>query len=280
MVLTPSTVRNDLKCGKGAISPGERCTKGPATKTKPKENNTIRNVALGVGGAAVLGGIALGVSKYRSAQSIGSKPLGKNATPEQGISQGKRAFKEASGVALGAEIAGVGLGIAGAGLAANEYAKEPRKRQAGGIMTGATLIYLGAGTFMSGRQMRTQLATSEAEWTMGAENYKKQWYSARERAQERAKQNAASGSQGSRNVGTNRAVANPFKDLGVSEGASDADIKKKWLQLMRQNHPDAGGDPRKAQQINAAYQEIMRRRGKLDSMYADGFDFDLEALGL
>jgi hypothetical protein len=49
---------------------------------------------------------------------------------------------------------------------------------------------------------------------------------------------------------------------------------------MRENHPDVGGDPRKAQQINAAYQEIMRRRGKLDSMYADGFDFDLEALGL
>lgn len=278
--LSPKTIRNDLKCGKGAISPGERCTKGPATKTKPKENNTIRNVALGVGGAAVLGGIALGVSKYSSAQRIGSKPLGKNATPEQGISQGKRAFKEASGAALGAEIAGVGLGIAGAGLAANEYAKEPKKRQAGGIMAGGTLMYLGAGTFMSGRQMRTQLAASEAEWTKNAEDYKKQWYSAREQAQQRAKQNAASGSQGSRNVGANKAVENPFKDLNISETASDADVKKQWLQLMRQNHPDVGGDPRKAQQINAAYQEIMRRRGKLDSIYADGFDFDLEVLGL
>jgi len=66
----------------------------------------------------------------------------------------------------------------------------------------------------------------------------------------------------------------------MSEGASDADIKKKWLQLMRENHPDVGGDPRKAQQINAAYQEIMRRRGKLDSIYADGFNIDLGALSL
>lgn len=72
----------------------------------------------------------------------------------------------------------------------------------------------------------------------------------------------------------------PSAAVQVGESASDADIKKKWLQLMRENHPDVGGDPRKAQQINAAYQEIMRRRGKLDSMYADGFDFDLEALGL
>lgn len=36
MTLTPSTVRLDLKCGKGAISPGEKCTKGPATKRAPR----------------------------------------------------------------------------------------------------------------------------------------------------------------------------------------------------------------------------------------------------
>ena len=278
MTLTPSTVRQDLKCGKGAISKGEKCTKGPATPAKT--NNTIRNIALGVGGAAVLGGIALGATKMRATQRITSTPLGKNATPDQGIAQGKAAFRQARGVPLGAEIAGAGLGIAGAGLMANEYAKEPKKRQAGSIMAGGTLMYLGAGTFMSGRQMRTQLATTEAEWTKGAEDYKRQWYSAREQAQQRAEQNAASGNQGSRNVGANKAVGNPFKDLGIPEGASDADIKKKWLQLMRENHPDVGGDPRKAQQLNAAYQEIMRRRGKLDSIYADGFSIDLEALSL
>ena len=34
MALTPSAFRLDLKCGKGAISEGEKCTKGPATKVK------------------------------------------------------------------------------------------------------------------------------------------------------------------------------------------------------------------------------------------------------
>jgi len=278
--LSPKAVRQDLKCGKGAISQGEKCTKGPATKAKSKENNTIRNVALGVGGAAALGGLALGVAKYSSAKRIASRPLGKGATPDEGIAQGKKVFQELSGIARAGEIAGAGLGIAGAGVIANEYAKEPKKRQAGAIMAGGTLMYLGAGNFIGARRARTQLVSKEAEWVMGAENYKRQWNAAREQAQQRAKQNAASGSQGSRNVGANKAVENPFKDLDIPETASDADIKKKWLQLMRQNHPDAGGDPRKAQQINAAYQEIMRRRGKLDSVYADGFDIDWEALGL
>ena len=34
MTLTPSSLRLDLKCGKGAISEGEKCTKGPATRVQ------------------------------------------------------------------------------------------------------------------------------------------------------------------------------------------------------------------------------------------------------
>lgn len=52
MTLTPSTIRSDLKCGKGAISQGEKCTKGPTTQAK---------IALGVGltaGALALGALA------------------------------------------------------------------------------------------------------------------------------------------------------------------------------------------------------------------------------
>lgn len=37
--LDTAEARNDLKCGKGAISEGEKCTKGPATKVKPKKGN-------------------------------------------------------------------------------------------------------------------------------------------------------------------------------------------------------------------------------------------------
>lgn len=50
MTLTPSTIRVDLKCGKGAISKGEKCHKGPAT--------TVTKAALavvGVGGAVGVG---------------------------------------------------------------------------------------------------------------------------------------------------------------------------------------------------------------------------------
>lgn len=285
MTLTPSTVRQDLKCGKGAISKGEKCTKGPATATKP--NNTIRNIALGVGGAAVLGGVALGATKVRAARRAAQAPLGKSPTPDQFAALGKETFKQTRGVSLGVEIAGAGLGIAGAGLVANEYAKDPKKRRAGAIMAGGALMAMGTSTFGAGRTIRTQMGLKEAEWNMQSEDYKRAWTTAREQARDRTYRgtygswnNKWESRQGSRNVGANKAVGNPFKDLGIPESASDADIKKKWLQLMRENHPDVGGDPRKAQQINAAYQEIMRRRGKRDSIYADGFDIDLEALSL
>ena len=35
MTLTPATLRTDLKCGRGAISEGEKCTKGPAQRVPP-----------------------------------------------------------------------------------------------------------------------------------------------------------------------------------------------------------------------------------------------------
>jgi hypothetical protein len=44
--------RLDLKCGKGSISEGEKCTKGPATRSEKKRGGTARTVghALAVGG--------------------------------------------------------------------------------------------------------------------------------------------------------------------------------------------------------------------------------------
>jgi len=52
MSLTPSSVRLDLKCGNGAISEGEKCTKGPATrvqgqaKEKKKSGPSLRRTAV------------------------------------------------------------------------------------------------------------------------------------------------------------------------------------------------------------------------------------------
>ena len=281
MALTPSTLRQDLKCGKGSISKGEKCHKGAATTVTP-ENRTataLRTALLVGGAAAAIGGVAYGVHKYRSVNKISNTPLGANSKPEQQISRGKTAFKEARGVATGTQIAGAGLTAAGAGLIAYGN-KDKKKKNGAAIGAGVALTYLGLGTIASGAQMRMGLKTAEQEFTTNAEQYKQQWYGARDRAKQRAAENATSGSQGTRNVGSNKAVPNPYGDLGIPEGASDAEIKRRWLTLMRENHPDVGGDPRKAQRINAAYQEIQRRRGKLDSIYADGFHIDWEALAL
>jgi hypothetical protein len=61
MVLTPSSVRLDLKCGNGAISEGEKCHKGAATKAKKREPNLADRLNAGVTGAASLytGGVGL-----------------------------------------------------------------------------------------------------------------------------------------------------------------------------------------------------------------------------
>lgn len=42
MTLTHTSLRLDLKCGKGAISEGEKCTKGPATKVEPASRPSAR----------------------------------------------------------------------------------------------------------------------------------------------------------------------------------------------------------------------------------------------
>lgn len=281
MALTPSALRLDLKCGNGAISPGEKCHKGAITTANERPNNIVRNVALAAGTAALVGGALYGVRKYRSAMSLGKSPKSARATPEEQIHQTKKAFKEARGVALGTQIAGAGLTTAGGALIAGELSKkDPKKRNGLAMGAGVGLAYLGVGTIRAGAMFRQGMREAENEWTVGAEEYKRQWYNARNGAQERARNQANTGNQATRNVGANRAVPNPYKDLGVPESASDSELKKAWLKLMRQHHPDAGGDARKAQQVNAAYQEILRRRGKLDSAFADGFIIDWEALAL
>lgn len=55
MTLTPSTIRLDLKCGKGAISKGEKCHKGPATAVDPRAVAAVGLTA----GAIALGALAL-----------------------------------------------------------------------------------------------------------------------------------------------------------------------------------------------------------------------------
>lgn len=53
MTLTPSSIRLDLKCGKGAIPRGRKCHKGPATEVAKTVALVAGAAALGLGAAAL-----------------------------------------------------------------------------------------------------------------------------------------------------------------------------------------------------------------------------------
>lgn len=281
-MLSPRTVRLDLKCGKGSISPGEKCHKGAATKTtkRGKKEASFATKAAVVGGAALaLGGGLYAAKKFRKAQSIpvefeARREGGKRPTPEETASAGREVFKQTRKTISGTQIAGAGVALAGAGLMA--YGKE--KKNTAATMAGAGVAYIGAATALGGFSSKSKLKEMEGEFNVQQEAYRRQYYQAQEAAKQRQK--AAGSSYGSRRTTPNAAIKDPFKDLGVSENASDAEIKRAWLKLIRANHPDAGGDPELAKKYNAAYQEILLRRGKLDSIWADGFHIDWEALAL
>jgi len=82
-VLTPSTLRLDLKCGKGSISPGEKCTKGAAQRTAPKKRLSRKTVALGLTAGAV--GTALLFKGSR--QAILRSPRAAQRLTQKGITE-------------------------------------------------------------------------------------------------------------------------------------------------------------------------------------------------
>lgn len=61
-----------------------------------------------------------------------------------------------------------------------------------------------------------------------------------------------------------REASSPYAILGVDPGMDIADIKLVYRTLIRKYHPDSGKspDPKKAAQINAAYDEIWKLRGE------------------
>jgi hypothetical protein len=91
MALTPSSIRTDLKCGKGSISKGEKCHKGAATKAK--------NIASAVG---ILGGLAVNATAYG---------IGVNRALNGDLAGAGRALQVA-----GAAEAAMGLGAQGLGF--------------------------------------------------------------------------------------------------------------------------------------------------------------------
>jgi DnaJ-class molecular chaperone len=54
-------------------------------------------------------------------------------------------------------------------------------------------------------------------------------------------------------------MINPFKILGVHLQSEPSDVRKAYIDLMRVNHPDKGGDHKRASEINEAYKILTNR---------------------
>ena len=49
--------------------------------------------------------------------------------------------------------------------------------------------------------------------------------------------------------------------LGLDDDVSDAKLKRRYRILVKENHPDNGGDPKEFMKIQKAYKKIMKYRG-------------------
>ena len=53
------------------------------------------------------------------------------------------------------------------------------------------------------------------------------------------------------------AAADPYRVLGVSPAATAAEIKAAYRSLVKQHHPDVGGEAEAFRRVNDAYQLLM-----------------------
>ena len=81
-------------------------------------------------------------------------------------------------------------------------------------------------------------------------------------------------------------MRDPYQVLGVSQDASEEEIKKAYRKLSRMYHPDANiNNPNKAQaeekfkEIQQAYQQIMKQREQGSSPYGNqGYGYGTTAM--
>ena len=105
MALTPATIRRDLKCGRGAISPGEKCTKSLSSKAasprsisakkKSKEARKRLLATAAIVGVAGLGAVAL--SNYRRRPNAQTSLPDANMRRAYANYRNRRAYVESQG---------------------------------------------------------------------------------------------------------------------------------------------------------------------------------------
>lgn len=293
MALTPGSLRSDLKCGNGSISEGETCHKGPATKVKgsngkrrrkPIGKATFAEKALIVGGA---GATLAGGAVY--AGSLAGQFVALTRTPDKGkdpiIKSFRRQFNSNNlGIARATSgaVASAGVGMIGAGF--QMQGKRTRNRELSrtgrGLMTsgalGVTAGALGARDYVD---RNNQLKKEVKQYTGKIRGAKRAYRKFENFAEQFARQAEEAKRRAQGRAGANRAVDNPYKDLGVSEKATSAEIRAAWKKKMQEVHPDRGGDPELAKKYNAAMAEIKRRRGDRMDIFALGFELDWDNLG-
>ena len=252
MTLTPAALRTDLKCGKGAISEGEKCTKGAATKAAPRAGAKERFLkkAGTIGALGSLGYTAVSLARGKSGQALG----------------GLSAFMASSS----AYSAGEAMGYERKGQKAKARLARAQAGIAAGYGLGAAAL-LGYEASATRRYTQNVASGSDREWQNRYTQERRGTYGG----------TGGAGTQGGARRPPRRGYqGDPFRELGVSSSASAADLKKAWKAKMMQHHPDRGGDPETAKKINEAYQAILRAKGIKDSIYADGFDIDWDSIAL
>ena len=251
MTLTPATLRTDLKCGKGSISEGEKCTKGAATKRAPRAGAKERFLkkAGTIGFVGSLGYTAVSIARGKGGQAMGG--LSAFMASAAAYNTGEAIGYERKGQKAKARLARAQAGIAA------------------GYGLGAAAL-LGGEAYATRRYTQNVASGSDREWQNRYTQERRGTYGG----------TGGAGYQGARRPPRRGYQGDPFKALGVSSSASAADLKKAWKKQMMQHHPDRGGDPETAKKINAAYQAILKSRGIKDSIYADGFDIDWNSIAL
>jgi DnaJ-domain-containing protein 1 len=53
-----------------------------------------------------------------------------------------------------------------------------------------------------------------------------------------------------------------YETLGLDSDASDAEVKTRYRELLKEHHPDMGGDPKKFMKIRKAYVKIKESRAE------------------